>query len=58
MAAPVILGPVSALLRLFLVVMTIKPLSSAVSSSFGGSEEAPADNVGLCEPCFETLVPP
>jgi hypothetical protein len=55
---PVILGSVFALLCLFLVVMTVESLFSAISSRFGGSEEAPADTEGFCEPCPATLVPP
>jgi hypothetical protein len=41
-----------------LVVMTVKSLSTAISSSFGGSEVALADNIGFYKPCFTALVPP
>jgi hypothetical protein len=40
----------------FLVVMTVKSLSSAISSSLGGSEEALADNAGFCAPWLTAVV--
>jgi hypothetical protein len=55
MAFSVTDGSIFVLLCYFLVVRTVKSLSSVVSSRFGGSEEAVADNTGFCA---ETLVPP
>jgi hypothetical protein len=51
------IGFIFVLLCLFLVVMTVKSLSSAISSRLGGSEEAFADNAGFCAPCLAALVP-
>jgi hypothetical protein len=42
----------------FLVVFTMKSLSSAISSRLGGSEEALADNAGFCARGLTALVPP
>jgi hypothetical protein len=54
----VVVGFMGVFLCFFLVVMTVKSLSTAISSRFGGSEVALADTVGFCKPCFTALVPP
>jgi hypothetical protein len=46
------------LLCIFLVVMTVKSLSSTISCRFGGSEEVFVDNAGYCAPCLAASVPP
>jgi Na+-transporting methylmalonyl-CoA/oxaloacetate decarboxylase gamma subunit len=51
-------GFIFVLLCLFLMVMTMKSLSSAISSRLGGSEEDHADNIGFCVPYLTALVPP
>jgi hypothetical protein len=58
LAVSIILGFILVLLCFFLEVMTVKSSTSAISSRFGGSEEAVAGTAGFCTPCLVALVPP
>jgi hypothetical protein len=57
MAISVMVGYIFVLIYFFLEVLAVKSLSSAVSSRFGGSEQALADNAGFCALCLAALVP-
>jgi hypothetical protein len=53
MEISVIVGFILVLLCLFLVVMTVKSFSSAISSRCWSSEEAFVDHVGFCATCSQ-----
>jgi hypothetical protein len=58
MEVPDMVGLIFVLLCLFLAVMTVKSLSSAISSRLGGSDTALADNEGFSMLYLTTLVSP